>query len=577
MGTKYASVAVSGYNATPPSDDGTISEANKVKWSTIKTKLTDPHNTAVASIDSKLVSHFDRGPVAVVTNTTLGATHYAQMIQASGVGVTLTLTDAATLTAGWFCEIVSTDETNSVTLARATAADLINETTADITILPMQQLRVMVNAAANGFLVKNGWRHSKATQIGEAITFIADQTFQSSDAGATQGPTVILDRNSASPAVSDVLGLIEFRGRDSGGANEIYTQIYTQIQDPTDTSEDARLVFQSVIAGTVADRVFIGHGLYTGGGSDQGADTIQGFSGVFDGANRVYSAGNLPVATIAQGALKTAQSSVSTTTDKTLLTLPGGEYGFYPQVRSSITGSELVTATIGGVIDTVTPSVSLFTRTEWGTTFLTRIALGTQGTGSVLAQQRHVSASPPYEPYRIGDVVPIFVFIVIDKTTKTVLSTYVSEDAPWINNGPTLLSLDGRLQALAKVRVSLAGTPAEQFEAWADFDLWMEDPINQPTIAAEIARKFTQKEKNRDMALIPHPFGNYDPARQQVLVLSPTDCRFCRGMRARHRYSGDSISEMLHSGQIIFNADPISGLATPTGVMAVHARPKLTR
>lgn len=176
MGTKYATVAVSGYNATPPSDDGTVSESNKVKWSTIKTKLPDPLKTALESINSNLATHFDRGPVALITSTTLGATHYGQMVQVSGSGVTLTLTDAATLTAGWFAEIVSTDPTNSVTLARATAADTINETSANVTILPLQALRVMVNAAANGFLVKNGWRHSKATKIGEAITYSADQT-----------------------------------------------------------------------------------------------------------------------------------------------------------------------------------------------------------------------------------------------------------------------------------------------------------------------------------------------------------------------------------------------------------------
>lgn len=196
MGTKYSTVAVSGYNATPPSDDGTVSESNKVKWSTIKTKLPDPIKTALDSINSNLVIHFDRGPVALVANTTLGATHYGQMVQVSGSGVTLTLTDAAALTAGWFAEIVSTDAANSVTLARATASDTINETTANITILPLQHLRVAVNAAANGFLVKSGWRHSKATQIGEAITL--------TDLSGTGSRIVEADANGLLSATSNV-------------------------------------------------------------------------------------------------------------------------------------------------------------------------------------------------------------------------------------------------------------------------------------------------------------------------------------------------------------------------------------
>jgi len=38
----YTKPSVSGYNTSPPSDDGTVSEDNKIKWSTIKTKITDP-------------------------------------------------------------------------------------------------------------------------------------------------------------------------------------------------------------------------------------------------------------------------------------------------------------------------------------------------------------------------------------------------------------------------------------------------------------------------------------------------------------------------------------------------------
>lgn len=170
MGTKYSSNSASGYNSTPPVDDGTVSEANKVKWSTIKTKLADPVKTLADTINSELATHFDNGPNAYTANQTLGATHYNQVVQVSGSGVTLTLSDAATLTAGWFCEIISTDSSNNVTLGRATASDMINETSADVTILPLQQLRVVVNAAANGFLVSTQGRHAKTYASAEAHT-----------------------------------------------------------------------------------------------------------------------------------------------------------------------------------------------------------------------------------------------------------------------------------------------------------------------------------------------------------------------------------------------------------------------
>lgn len=169
MGTKYSSNSASGYNATPPADDGTVSEANKGKWSTIKTKLADPVKDLADTINSELVTHFDNGPVAYTANQTLGTGHYGQYVQVSGSGVTLTLTDANTLGAGWNCEIVSTDTTNTVTIDRATASNTINETTANISLLPLQTVKAVVNAAATGFLVKSDRRTNKTNRVGEDI------------------------------------------------------------------------------------------------------------------------------------------------------------------------------------------------------------------------------------------------------------------------------------------------------------------------------------------------------------------------------------------------------------------------
>lgn len=169
MGTKYSSNTISGYNSVPPADDGTVSEANKVKWDTVKTKLSDPVKTLAETINSELATHFDTGPTALATNTTLTASHYNQFIQASGSGVTLTLTDASTLAAGWYCDIFNTDSANTVTLGRATASNTINSTTANASILPYQVVRAAVNAAANGFLVDIKNSHSKQQRLGHSI------------------------------------------------------------------------------------------------------------------------------------------------------------------------------------------------------------------------------------------------------------------------------------------------------------------------------------------------------------------------------------------------------------------------
>lgn len=179
MGTKYPGESITGYNSTPPSDDGTVSEANKVKYSTIKTKLSDPVKTLSEAINTALQTHFNMGPTALTSNTTLGASHYNEFIQVSGSSVTLTLSDAATLGAGWQLWIINTDSSNSVTIGRATGADTINGSAADYTLLAGQAIRVFVNAAASGFrILPYG-----DVLTNKANTFSGTNTFSSSIVG----------------------------------------------------------------------------------------------------------------------------------------------------------------------------------------------------------------------------------------------------------------------------------------------------------------------------------------------------------------------------------------------------------
>lgn len=54
----YSSVTVSGYNANPPSDDGTETSSNAVTWDNHKSKLGDPVKTAIESVNSNVNSAF---------------------------------------------------------------------------------------------------------------------------------------------------------------------------------------------------------------------------------------------------------------------------------------------------------------------------------------------------------------------------------------------------------------------------------------------------------------------------------------------------------------------------------------
>ena len=56
----YTEQSASGFNASPPVDDGSTTEANKVKYSTIKEKLIDPVKTLIDNIDDQNVSAFGK-------------------------------------------------------------------------------------------------------------------------------------------------------------------------------------------------------------------------------------------------------------------------------------------------------------------------------------------------------------------------------------------------------------------------------------------------------------------------------------------------------------------------------------
>ena len=77
----------------------------------------------------------------------------------------------------------------------------------------------------------------------------------STDAGASAGPIFELHRNSASPTDNDAIGAIDFAGQDSGGNKNIYASIDATIMDATDATEDTRLDFIAMTAGSNYSRM----------------------------------------------------------------------------------------------------------------------------------------------------------------------------------------------------------------------------------------------------------------------------------------------------------------------------------
>ncbi len=54
MPSNYTSQSVSGYNDTPPADDNSAVESNRIKWATILDKLATPIRNLIASITSQV-------------------------------------------------------------------------------------------------------------------------------------------------------------------------------------------------------------------------------------------------------------------------------------------------------------------------------------------------------------------------------------------------------------------------------------------------------------------------------------------------------------------------------------------
>lgn len=90
-----------------------------------------------------------------------------------------------------------------------------------------------------------------ATGLLKPTAFPSPFILESTDAGATLGPTVDLYRNSASPAVNDLLGALLFNGKNSIGTKTLYGRIITVLDQPASGTETSTIHIQPVASGAV--------------------------------------------------------------------------------------------------------------------------------------------------------------------------------------------------------------------------------------------------------------------------------------------------------------------------------------
>lgn len=184
-------------------------------------------------------------------------------VDATSADVTLTTPAAATAGAGFYFAIQKVDSSTNDAIIDGNASETINgETTLSTNVQYTTQ--IVISDGTN-------WIHANF------LPSVADQfAIISTNADANSGPTVALTRLSPSPADNDTIGVVVFQGYDDGLNVTNYAVVGAQIADVTNGTEDAVFFFQTMVAGSLATRGYIGNGLVIGSptGGDSGAGTI---------------------------------------------------------------------------------------------------------------------------------------------------------------------------------------------------------------------------------------------------------------------------------------------------------------
>ncbi|MBI1397077.1 MAG: hypothetical protein GC151_13960 [Betaproteobacteria bacterium] len=265
----------------------------------------------------------------------------------------------------------------------------------------------------------------------------------------------------------------------------------------------------------------------------------------YDGivVTRAIEQSNIWTGQIGQAEIRTSTGSVSVVSGSGHFALPGGEYGFYPQLRGT-----------GGTVTANIASGYIATGSNVTVIYLNASLAG-------YATQRYVQASPPYDLGN-GDV-PLFVFAEVDRSTGAVVSAWAAEDPPWANNGPTCIRAD---VMLGSRKFRYARPNGRELVDRLRAGRITADAMAKALCAPPDLIEITQDVKQADMAAIPHPFVAHDGAARRVVMLDPIGAS-AEQLQALQR-DGAWVADLLMSGDIVLDSEPLTAKAPP-GVMPV--------
>lgn len=199
---------------------------------------------------------------------------------------------------------------------------------------------------------------------------------------------------------------------------------FNRMDITTGHSAKMQTIYSGVLAGSVGSQATSTYGIGYINAVYDGSNyiTVQAYADSSGGILRadIDGAGFVQIFPVSQTALKTSTGSVSQLTSSwERKTLPGGEYGFYPQIKMSHAENRVWGAAL------LNPDGASLT--GW-TSYVTNIDLLSNdyaGTRYIYARQRYVTSS--------GEV--HWIFIQRDKLTKNIFSVWQAPDHPCFGNG----------------------------------------------------------------------------------------------------------------------------------------------
>lgn len=182
MGDPYTDVSVTGYNTSPPSDDGSQTASNRVDWSTVTDKVGDPLKNAIDSINANVGAGFDKvlggaGVSPTAISYTVQTADQGELIVATASGITITTPSGATVGSPFWFGLLN-NSSGDITLA----GDVLIDGQANLTV-PAGGGLIAATNGTDWFTTGSNFERTRVMPQGR-LTLVSNTPVISSDQAA---------------------------------------------------------------------------------------------------------------------------------------------------------------------------------------------------------------------------------------------------------------------------------------------------------------------------------------------------------------------------------------------------------